>query len=132
MKIVEFTAEDIENDFDVEKLVEGCDELVDLSKKSYRDWSYMGSSSDDESRKRIKEEMITRFNEGIGYHFGKKYIKVVTGSSVWGFVVAIHNDKKFRFGDILKAAGWNAPARNFPRGNVVDGDFRGVRWTGAM
>ena len=48
---------------------------------------------------------------------------------VWGFVVNTDDDKKFRKGDILKAAGWNAPARNKARGNVVDGDYN-IQWTG--
>ena len=65
------------------------------------------------------------------YSDGSKYVKIVTGNSVWGFVVRVHNDKKFRFGDILKPAGWKTPARNFARGNVIDGNFGGVSWTGA-
>ena len=64
---------------------------------------------------------------------GSKYIKIVrkgNQSSVWGFVVKTDNDKIFRKGDILKAAGWAAPARNKARGNILDGDFSWVRWTG--
>jgi hypothetical protein len=45
-------------------------------------------------------------------------------------VVNVHNDKQFRFGDLLKAASWKTPARNAARGNVVDGDFSFVKWTG--
>ena len=75
--------------------------------------------------------MISEYNREISYSAGSKYVKIVTGNSVWGFVVRVHNDKKFRFGDILKAAGWKTPARNFSRGNVVDGNFGGVSWTGA-
>jgi len=63
---------------------------------------------------------------------GKKYIKVTDGRSVKAFVVACDNDKKFEYGDILKPAGWKAPARNFRRGNVLDRSFNAVRWTGAM
>jgi hypothetical protein len=48
-----------------------------------------------------------------------------------GFVVNTDNDKKFKKGDILKAAGYAAPARNFPRGNILEGGYT-VRWTGAM
>ena len=50
--------------------------------------------------------------------------------SVKGFIVK-SGDKKFREGDMLKAAGWAAPARNFARGNVLDGTgFNNARWTG--
>ena len=38
--------------------------------------------------------------------------------------------KKFKKGDILKAAGWNAPARNAARGNILDGGYA-INWTGA-
>jgi hypothetical protein len=48
---------------------------------------------------------------------------------VWGFIQK-EDDKKFRAGDILKAASWAAPARNKARGNVLDEDFSWVRWTG--
>ena len=51
------------------------------------------------------------------------------GGNVWGFVVAVDDDKKFKKGDLLKPAGYNAPARNAARGNVLEGGFR-IRWTG--
>ncbi len=44
-------------------------------------------------------------------------------------VVNTDNDKKFKKGDLLKAAGFNAPARNAARGNVLEGNFQ-IRWTG--
>lgn len=78
----------------------------------------------------IRDKMIKEFDEGVTFTEGKKYIKIVTGNSVWGFVVNVDNDKKFRKGDILKPAGWATPARNFARGNVVDGKYS-VCWTGA-
>ena len=77
------------------------------------------------------QKMIKDFDEGLGYKIGKKYIKITKENNgcVWGFVVNTDDDKKFRKGDILKAAGWNAPARNKARGNVVDGDYN-IQWTG--
>jgi hypothetical protein len=49
---------------------------------------------------------------------------------VWGFIVK-EDGGKFRKGDILKAAGWNAPATNSARGNIIDGGYS-IQWTGPM
>ena len=136
---IEFTAEEKMNGLDISALMNGVDKMTDLIRKDYKDWSDLSSryDGDSESRRRIKDEMIEEFNNGLGYSKGSKYVKVVLNKSngqttVWGFVVVTHNDKKFQFGDILKAAGWNAPARNFRRGNVIEENFKGVRWTGAL
>ena len=130
---VEITEEMKMTGEDTSLLVDGLDELVELAKKDYSDWSDLGSryDGDTESRRKIKDDMISEYNREISYSDGSKYVKIVTGNSVWGFVVRVHNDKKFRFGDILKPAGWKTPARNFARGNVIDGNFGGVSWTGA-
>jgi len=60
------------------------------------------------------------------YSIGKKYIKVISmdskdseHGSVWGFINV--GNKKFPIGSVLKAAGWNAPALNQPRGNLLTG-----------
>jgi hypothetical protein len=76
-----------------------------------------------------QKDMIVDFALKLDYTEGKKYIKVMTGNSVWGFIVKGDNDKKFRKGDILKAAGYNAPARNHARGNIIDGGYT-ICWTG--
>ena len=130
---VEITEEMKMTGEDTALLVDGLDELVELAKKDYSDWSDLGSRYDGEtdSRRKIKDDMISEYNREISYSDGSKYVKIITGNSVWGFVVRVHNDKKFRFGDILKPAGWKTPARNFARGNVIDGNFGGVSWTGA-
>ena len=131
--MIEITEEMKMTGEDTALLVDGLDELVELAKKDYSDWSDLGSryDGDTESRRKIKDDMISEYNREISYSDGSKYVKIITGNSVWGFVVRVHNDKKFRFGDILKPAGWKTPARNFARGNVVDGNFGGVSWTGA-
>ena len=82
----------------------------------------------------IREEMIKDYCDGLEVTEGSRYFKIISdkrGSrSVCGFVTKA-GDKKFREGDMLKAAGWNAPARNFARGNVLDGQgVNEVRWTG--
>jgi len=79
----------------------------------------------------VNKDMIADFNENISYKAGSKYIKVYNRKgSVWGFVVNTDNDKKFKKGDLLKAAGYSAPARNFARGNILEGGYRSP-WTGA-
>lgn len=107
--------------------------LVEAIKTDYRDYTVRGSNrtttekvNDDFTA--INEKMIDEFEQGVSISVGKKYIKILTGHSVWGFVVNTDTDKKFRSGDILKAAGWAAPARNAARGNVFDG--YSIAWTG--
>ena len=75
--------------------------------------------------------MMEEFEAAVDYKVGNKYIRLFQGGSVWGFVVNTENDKKFNYGDILMAAGYNAPARNKARGNVFDLDNTRVQWTGA-
>jgi hypothetical protein len=108
--------------------------LIANIKKDYFDWTagcaaarVTGHILSD-----INKTMIAEFNEKITYKTGSKYIKVFSeGGSVWGFVVNTDNDKKFRKGDILKAAGYAAPARNAARGNILDGGYT-IRWTGPL
>ena len=47
------------------------------------------------------------------------------------FVVNTDDDKLFKKGDLLKCAGWAKPARNKPRGNVLEGGFP-INWTGPV
>ena len=108
----------------IEKFVEHMDMMIDHMNDSYREWM----KTDDP----IKKRMCSEYHAGLTYYMGKKYVKVVTSNSVCAFVVACDGDKKFEFGDILKPAGWKAPARNFRRGNVLDRTFDRVRWTGAL
>ena len=79
-----------------------------------------------------------KFRDKFMIKFGKKYIKIGRKSDynnkmgqVWAFVVNTDDDKLFKRGDVLKAAGFNAPARNAPRGNVLDGGFN-INWTGPL
>jgi hypothetical protein len=69
---------------------------------------------------------------------GGKYARISHDSrqfpgnrSVWGFVAMIDNPGKgFKKGDLLKAAGWNTPAKN-ARGNVLDGTAKYTKWSPA-
>jgi hypothetical protein len=42
------------------------------------------------------------------------------------------DDNKFKKGDILMAASWKAPAKNFARGNIIEGNMSRIQWTGAL
>ena len=76
-------------------------------------------------------EKVVEFAEGISFEEGRKYIKVVKKLGhqdiVWGFIMKA-DDKKFKAGDILRAASWAAPARNKARGNIFEN--YSIRWTG--
>ena len=80
--------------------------------------------------------MTEEYCDGLMVEENRRYWKIIgtngggTSRSVKGFICKA-GDKKFREGDMLKAAGWAAPARNFARGNVLDGSgVDNVRWTG--
>ncbi len=95
--------------------------LVDI-KADYARWSTNLTSP--------RQEMIDEFKARVRVTEGKKYYKVIQGTSVWGFIVK-EDGGKFRKGDILKAAGWNAPAMNQARGNILDGGYT-IQWTGPL
>ena len=93
--------------------------------------SYQGRLNKvDEAALEIRARMNKEFRESLTFKEGKKYIKIIKDGSVWGFVVNTKDDKKFRYGDILKAAGWATPAKNSARGNVFE-DYE-VQWTGPL
>ena len=79
------------------------------------------------------EEGIERFNNGIRTEDGRKYTKVITGTSVWGFIAKTDGVVKGlpnKKGDVFKAAGWRGPAR-YTRGNIFDESGQNYfRWTG--
>ena len=78
------------------------------------------------------EESNANFKARLSYTIGKTYIKVISDRAAHSFVVLV-DGPKFKKGDILKAASWAAPAKNFARGNVynVASYFETVSWTGA-
>ncbi len=107
--------------------------LIENIKEDYLNWTTRcANSGGRDGLSDINKTMIAEFNEKITYKMGSKYIRVFSeGGSVWGFVVNTDKDKKFAKGDILKAAGYAAPARNAARGNIIDGGYT-IRWTGPL
>ena len=108
---------------------EEIEKVLEAMREDYKRWS-------GPERSQIKDEMTEDFCNGLRVEENRRYWKIIsmsnggTSTSVSGFIVKA-GDKKFREGDMLKAAGWAAPARNFARGNVLDGrGVNEVRWTG--
>jgi hypothetical protein len=71
---------------------------------------------------------VAAFRGKLSYEVGKKYIRIVSDGAAYGFIVA-EPVGKFKLGDLLKAASWSSPAKNFARGNIFNDDIK-PRWTG--
>ena len=78
------------------------------------------------------EEGIERFNKGVKVSFGRKYTKILQGSSVWGFIAnddGVLKGIPYKKGDVFKAASWRGPAKH-QRGSIFDSGTNWFRWTG--
>ena len=108
--------------------MQNVDRYLEHIRADYKSWNGSCMRQNDE----ILNKMIQEFCDGVCIKEGSKYIKVCTrnGGTVHSFIVK-KDAGKFRAGDILKAASYAAPALNFARGNVLAGDWKNVRWTGA-
>jgi hypothetical protein len=107
-------------------MIDGLNEYLEYIKQDYARWT--GNSPTE-----IQIRMTEEFQRSVGYEVGSKYIKVYSGAnqrSVHSFICR-EDTGKFKKGDILKAAGWSAPAKNFARGNVIAKQYGQTRWTGA-
>jgi hypothetical protein len=117
------------------------EKVLEAMREDYKRWSMMTRTvhQNVEEFNRaidIREEMTENYCKGLRVEENRRYWKIIgsngggSSTSVKGFIVKA-GDQKFREGDMLKPAGWAAPARNFARGNVLDGTgVNDVRWTG--
>ena len=107
-------------------LDEGVKNMMNGAKADYVSWTTdkNGNVSD------YSKEEIANWDNKTTVKKGQKYIKIVHDRGVFAFIV-INEFKHFKKGDILKAAGYNAPALNSPRGNVLNGNYH-IKWTGPL
>ena len=111
-------------------LEDGIKTLIESAITDYKKRYGYGLDTD------IGKKMVGDFINGFVVKSGQKYVKIMSGNggtvggSCWGFIVK-DDTAKFKKGDILKPAGWNKPATNSARGNVLDGMYE-INWTGPM
>ena len=112
-------------------LDEGIKNLIEGSKLDYAKWTEKGRAEGSS----YYDETLTNFEKNCSVQPGQNYIKVIRENSVHAFVIKKLTDKTkamgFKVGDILKPAGWKAPALNKARGNVLEGKFY-INWTGPL
>jgi len=107
-------------------LDEGIKNMMAGAKSDYERWSTNAHGEQSQWAK----DSVADWDKKTKVTQGKKYIKVVHDTGVFCFI-AKEDFKHFKKGDILKAAGWNAPALNSPRGNVLTGNYP-IQWTGPL
>ena len=107
-------------------LDEGIKNLMAGAKSDYEKWSTLGGKE----LTGYAKEQVDNWDSKTKINNGKKYIKIVQENGVFCFIVK-EDFKHFVKGDILKAAGWAAPALNSPRGNVLKGNYP-IQWTGPL
>jgi hypothetical protein len=112
-------------------LEEGVQNLIEGSKLDYAKWTEKGRAEGSS----YYDETLANFEKNCSVREGQNYIKVIRENAVHAFVIkkltAKTEAKGFKVGDILKPAGWQAPALNKARGNVLEGNFL-INWTGPL
>ena len=107
-------------------LDEGIKNLMSGAKQDYVRMSTMGGKE----LTGYSKEQVDNWDKKTRVMSGKKYIKIVQDTGVFCFI-AKEDFKHFKKGDILKAAGYNAPALNSARGNILSGNYA-IEWTGPL
>ena len=110
----------IKPEVSTDEFYDALDRLLDNIHKDYEGWS-----NNVEYSSGVEKVDIT-------LNVGRKFIKIIRDNSVWGFVAysdGMHKGVPMKRGDVLKAAGWSAPAKH-TRGNIFDNNQDYFSWTG--
>ena len=109
---------------------EAIENLMENIKKDYFKWT--NPSRLEGNMRDIKMESIDRFNDSVKFTKGRKYTKIMQGSSVWGFIAnggGMLKGIPYEQGDVFKAATWRGPAKHV-RGNIFATEQNYFHWTG--
>ena len=117
----------IQVDKKADNLKDGITNMMLGAKDDYIRMSTMGGKRELTG---YSKEQVDKWENLFRLETGKKYIRVVRENGVFCFIVR-EDSGKFKKGDILKAAGYRAPARNSARGNVLSGNYN-IQWTGPL
>ena len=110
-----------------ENLYEGIANMMAGAKDDY---VKMSTSNGKKELVGYSKEQVDKWDSLIRVEQGQKFIKVVRENGVFAFIVK-QDDGRFKKGDILKPAGYRAPAKNSARGNVLSGNYY-IQWTGPL
>ena len=114
----------------VDKIADNLnDGIVNMMTGAKDDYIRMSTSGGKELVGYSKEQ-VDNWDNKTKVSEGKKYIKIVQDTGVFAFVMK-EDSGRFKKGDILKAAGYNKPALNSARGNVLEGGYA-IQWTGPL
>ena len=108
------------------------DNLIVGIGNDYDRWSNPNRDGVDEQMKLIKEASAVKFKKTLYVKPGRKFDKVIHGTSVWGFVAKTDGMLKgipYFVGDVFKAASWAAPAKHV-RGSIFSTETNWYQWTG--
>ena len=94
------------------------------------DYIRMSTSGGKKELVGYSKEQVDNWDNKTKVSEGKKYIKIVQDTGVFAFVMK-EDSGHLKKGDILKAAGYNKPALNSARGNVLEGNYY-IQWTGPL
>jgi len=94
------------------------------------DYIRMSTSNGKKELVGYSKEQVDNWDNKTKVIEGKKYIKIVQDNGVFAFVMK-EDSGHLKKGDVLKAAGYNKPALNSARGNVLNGNYY-IQWTGPL